>query len=219
MLLKSFKSDPNDCNQNRQLPGYTRASAGVLISDDLIIHHGSEDGQMPEVQFGRRFSLDGRGRRHYDIHLQVLRLQGPEGLGGVQEVDCRFMPFLSPNQIITGMSEIYELPKGKIAIAFCDESRSVGLLELEPKQDMPKHNRPVDEELVQIHGSCVVKLFEGGEPAREVELKECEKLIVPANQFHVHSNPAKERSITLWKFEGNVVGVIENIRNNFKKII
>mgnify|MGYP001588871260 CR=1 FL=1 len=117
------------------------------------------------------------------------------------------------------MTEIYELPQGKITISFCDKNLSIGLLELSPNQALEKHNRPVDEELVQIHGSCVMKLFDGDKLVKEVPLNEGEKLEIPANQFHVHSNPTNGKSITLWKFEGNIVDVIENIRNSFKKIL
>ena len=117
------------------------------------------------------------------------------------------------------MTEIYELPQGKTTISFCDENLSIGLLDLNPKQALAKHNRPVDEELVQIYGSCVMKLFDSDKLTKEVILNEGERLVIPANQFHIHSNSTGRKSITLWKFEGNIVDVIENIRNNFKKIL
>ena len=62
-----------------------------------------------------------------------------------------------------------------------------------------------------------MKLFEG-ENIKEVVLKEGESLVIPANRFHIHSNPNNEKSITLWKFEGNVVEIIENIREGFERI-
>ena len=117
------------------------------------------------------------------------------------------------------MIEIYELPQGKITICFCDETISIGLLELNPNQELPKHNRSVMEELVQVYGSCVMKIFQKDKIAQEVRLTEGKKLEIPANVFHMHSNPTNEKSITLWKFEGNIVDVIENIRNNSKRIL
>jgi len=117
------------------------------------------------------------------------------------------------------MTEIYELPQGKIIIGFCDENLSIGLLELNPNQALTKHNRPVTEELVQVYGTCTMKLFNNNKLVKEVTLNEGEELEIPANQFHVHSNPTNKKSITLWKFEGNIVDVIENIRNTFKKIL
>lgn len=117
------------------------------------------------------------------------------------------------------MTESYELPQGKITISFCDENLSVGLLELNPSQALSKHNRPVKEELVQIHGTCVMKLLDGNKLIKEVTLKTGEKLELPVNQFHIHSNPTDRKSITLWKFEGDIIEVIENIRKSFKKIL
>ena len=117
------------------------------------------------------------------------------------------------------MTEIYELPQGKIIITFCDENLSIGLLDLNPNQALAKHNRPVDEELVQIHGFCTMELFDGDKLVKEVTLNEGDKLVIPANQFHIHSNPTNGKSVTLWKFQGNIVDVIEDIRNSFKKIL
>ncbi len=117
------------------------------------------------------------------------------------------------------MTEIYKLPQGKITIGFCDEGVSVGMLELSPGQELAKHNRPVDEELVQVYGSCVMKLFDGDRLIKEVTLNEGDKLVIPANQFHIHSNPTNDRSITLWKFEGDIVEIIENIRNSFERVL
>lgn len=117
------------------------------------------------------------------------------------------------------MIEVYELPQGKITISFCNKNLSVGLLELTPNQELEKHNRPVDEELAQIHGSSTIKLFENHELVKEVVLSEGEKLIISANQSHIHSNPTNKKSITLWQFEGNIVDIIENIRKSFKKTL
>lgn len=116
------------------------------------------------------------------------------------------------------MIEIYELPQGKMIIGFYDKSLSVGLLELNSKQELTRHNRTVNEELVQVSGSSVIKLFEGEELVKQVILKENEKVSIPANQYHVHSNPTDEKSITLWQFEGDILEVIENIRKKFKKL-
>ena len=117
------------------------------------------------------------------------------------------------------MTEIYQLPQGKITIDFCDEKSSAGSLELNSNQSLEKHNRPVNEELIQIYGSCVMKLFDGNKPEKEVILNKGEKLIIPVNQYHIHSNSSDGKSITLWKFKGNIVDIINNIRNNFKKIL
>lgn len=116
------------------------------------------------------------------------------------------------------MTEIYKIPEGKITIVFSDKNKSIGLLELNPGQQLLKHNRPVNEELTQIYGSSTIKLFDDGGIIKETILGEGEKLIIPANQFHTHTNFSKERSITLWKFEGDIVEIIEKIKNSFKKL-
>ena len=114
------------------------------------------------------------------------------------------------------MTEIFKLPQGKIIVSFSDENQSIGLLELNSYQELEKHNRPVNEELVQISGSCLIKLY-NDKLVEEIVLNEGEKLIIKTNQFHIHSNPSNNKSITLWKFEGNVVDIIKNIRKNYNK--
>ena len=116
------------------------------------------------------------------------------------------------------MVEIYELPQGKITIIFYDKSLSVGLLELNPKEELAKHDRSVDEELIQIHGSSTIKLFNEEEFLKQIVLKENEKVSIPANQYRVHLNPTDKKSITLWQFKGDILEVIENIRKKFKRI-
>jgi gentisate 1,2-dioxygenase len=64
-----------------------------------------------------------------------------------------------------------------------------------------------------------MKLFDDKRLSKEVILNEGDKLIIPANQYHIHSNSSDEKSLTSWKFEGNIISVIENIRNSFKKIL
>lgn len=115
--------------------------------------------------------------------------------------------------------EIYQLPQGKITIVFSNEDLSIGLLKLNSNQELPKHNRPVKEELLQVSGSCVMKLFEDNDSVKVVALREGDSLEIPANQFHIHSNRTKSNSIILWKFEGSISGVIEDIRNNFKRVL
>lgn len=116
------------------------------------------------------------------------------------------------------MSETYLLPQGKITIIFCDENRSIGLLELNPNQELSKHDRPVNEELMQIYGESIIKMIEEDKIIEETTIREYEELVVPVNKPHIHANPTDDRSITLWKFEGNIVKVIKGIRNNFKRV-
>jgi quercetin dioxygenase-like cupin family protein len=114
--------------------------------------------------------------------------------------------------------EIYKLPQGKIIICFSDKNLSIGLLELNPKQKLPRHNRPVAEELLKISGTCKIRLFDEGNMVKEIALAEYGSLEIPANQFHIHVNPTTQRSLTLWKFRGDITKILDEIRENFERI-
>ena len=117
------------------------------------------------------------------------------------------------------MYEVYELPQGKIVLTSITKNLSTGVLYLNPHQELLKHNRPVTEQLLQVLGTCVIKLFDGELFTQEITLHENETLTIPANQFHVHKNPTNEASLTIWKFEGDILKVIQKIREANKKII
>ena len=109
------------------------------------------------------------------------------------------------------MVEQYNIPQGKILIAFSDKQVSVGTLNLNPKQELPRHNRPVLESLFQIKGKCVMKFDD-----EELTLKEGESVDIQPNRFHIHSNPFDEVSVTLWKASGDIIEIISKIRENSK---
>ena len=112
----------------------------------------------------------------------------------------------------------YLLPQlGEIIVSESSTDLSIGLLDLNPGKELAKHNRPVDEELLQVHGSCVMKLYESNGVIKEVVLHKGESLTIPANQYHIHSNPTDGQSLTLWKFPGDITEVIAHIRQNFPK--
>jgi len=113
----------------------------------------------------------------------------------------------------------YKSKDGKIIfyIAHSNEKLSTGILILYPKTELPKHNRPVVERLTQIYGICLMKLYDG-ENIREVTLREEESLQISPNQYHIHSNPTDDKSITIWKAEGDITHIIEEIRRTFRKI-
>ncbi|MBU3905247.1 MAG: hypothetical protein KJ906_03810 [Nanoarchaeota archaeon] len=108
-------------------------------------------------------------------------------------------------------TEIYELPQGRIGIFHSDKNLSFGFLELEENQELNKHSRPVDEELIQIKGISEITLFEETE-TKTIMLKEGEKIIIPANTEHIHANKMNEKSLTFWKFEGDITEIIDKIR-------
>lgn len=111
--------------------------------------------------------------------------------------------------------EILKFAKGKIIISKTGKDFSTGLLHLIPKSSLDKHNRPVDEQLIQVFGTCVMRLYNGNN-FKEVELKEGDDLLIPAEQFHMHTNPYESDSITSWRFDGDITEIIEGQRKNLK---
>ena len=116
------------------------------------------------------------------------------------------------------MTEVYEFPQGKIAIENSDKKSSKGYLLLNPKAELEKHNRPVDEHLIQIEGSSSIKLFKNDE-ITEITMKEGDALIIPTNKFHIHSNQGNKISITMWEFPGDITSIIQNIRKSNKRVL
>lgn len=116
------------------------------------------------------------------------------------------------------MFETYELPQGKIVFSHITKELSTGILALDPHRELPKHNRTVIEQLVQIVGTCVMQLFDGNMLVQEVVLRESDTFTIPANQFHMHKNTTSEASVTMWKFEGDILEVIQNIRDGNEQI-
>ncbi len=112
--------------------------------------------------------------------------------------------------------EKYNLSQGSIMIAFSDKKLSVGTLELNPKQELQKHNRPALESLFQLKGKCVMKLFEDGGAIKEIVLDKGSSIDIPPNKFHIHSNPFADTSITFWKATGNITEIINKIRADNK---
>jgi len=117
--------------------------------------------------------------------------------------------------------ELYKIPEGKIGIAHSDDKFSIGYLELNPGKELAKHNRPVLEQLMQIKGACKIILYHE-EEIKTITLNEGGNLDIKPGQYHVHSNKDNtEISITLWKFNGDIRNIIDEIRKNavrFKNI-
>ncbi len=110
--------------------------------------------------------------------------------------------------------ESCKIPEGNILIAFSDRNLSVGTLELNPKKELQKHNRPVPESLFQLKGRCKIKLFGDEENIEEVVLNEGDSIDIPPEKYHIHSNPFEDTSLTFWKASGDITEIIDNIRNS-----
>lgn len=112
----------------------------------------------------------------------------------------------------------YDLPDGVITVSYCDEDMSVGTLTLEPRKELDRHNRPVDEQLLQIKGKGGLRIFEENGEEKEVIFEEGDTFEIPANQDHQHINPSDEESIVMWKFEGDITEIIQDIRDEFEEV-
>ena len=110
--------------------------------------------------------------------------------------------------------EAKTLPQGIIYLGPSTLKQSIGFLKLLPGKQLAKHNRPVDEKLKQIKGSCVTELYDGNKLIQEVTLEEGDELIIPANQYHIHKNPFKNESLTYWQFDGDITEIIKSIKKS-----
>lgn len=100
-----------------------------------------------------------------------------------------------------------------------DEHFTTGVMVIPPRTELPKHNRPLAaENLVQIAGTCLVKLFDEHDATTERALEAGSYLLIPRAQFHIHANPHDETSHTLFKADGDITAIMQTIRNTFTPI-
>ncbi|MEK9178348.1 MAG: cupin domain-containing protein, partial [Patescibacteria group bacterium] len=107
--------------------------------------------------------------------------------------------------------EVLKLTNGRLIISKTGKDLSTGLLHLFPESSLEKHNRPVDEQLIQVRGKSVIEL-RNGRKINKAELREGDELFIPARQFHTHTNPFDTDSVTAWRFDGDITEVIEELR-------
>ncbi len=105
-----------------------------------------------------------------------------------------------------------ETVDGIIYLGPSDTKRSIGFLLLLPKQQLPKHNRPIEEWLVQTEGSSIIILYNNEVVEKKVVLRRGDSLKIPANQFHQHTNPTNKASLTSWRFDGDITDIINKLR-------
>ncbi len=108
------------------------------------------------------------------------------------------------------------IPKGTISIGYSGKDLSTGFLTLAAGQKLPVHSRPVEEWLVQVDGTSRILLYENKKVVKEVLLKRGDMIKIPANQFHQHSNPDDLDSLTSWRFDGDITGIMAEIRRMAK---
>lgn len=110
-------------------------------------------------------------------------------------------------------SEAITLPEATIYILHADKTKSLGFLRLQPNSELNRHNRPVEEWLVQVEGTSIINLYEDNKLIRQVVLNRGDNLKIPANQYHQHANQTDDESLTSWHFDGDIMSIIEQLRS------
>jgi quercetin dioxygenase-like cupin family protein len=117
--------------------------------------------------------------------------------------------------------EVWQDPTTKVIFYFShsDKNFTTGVMALPPGAKLPKHNRPkAFENLVQVSGKCLMKVFDDKDESTDHILEVGDTLRMEKGQFHIHSNPYDESSLTLFKAEGDITDIMDTLRANFKRL-
>lgn len=113
--------------------------------------------------------------------------------------------------------EVYEMPEGRgqVIVSFSDSELSIGVMTLNPGQQLPQHARPVDEQLIQLSGQTRIDYYDGDAIAETELLEQNGTTIVLADRPHSHVNPSDaEPSMVMSRFDGDFTEVMAGIRQN-----
>jgi len=111
--------------------------------------------------------------------------------------------------------EIIRIPQGKVFIKQTSAGTSEGLLSLDPGQEISGHNKPIFEELEQLRGESIIRIYEETSVIMEKKLMPGDKYTIPMNKTHTHLNPLDSPSVLMWKFHGNAMDIINLLRINY----
>lgn len=117
--------------------------------------------------------------------------------------------------------EIWQDPSTGVRFYFShsDEIFTTGVMVIPPGAELPKHNRPkAFENLVQVSGKCLMKVFDDQDNVTEHVLEVGDTLRMDKGQFHIHSNPYNQLSATLFKAEGDITDIVATLRKNFNRV-
>lgn len=118
--------------------------------------------------------------------------------------------------------EVWDSPDGQVRFCFSHSGSdfTTGVMILQPGAALPKHNRPLAyENLLQLEGSCTMTLVsESGEAQSVYALKPGDSLRMEKGQWHIHANPNAAASLTLFKAEGDITAVMDNLRKTFTQV-
>jgi quercetin dioxygenase-like cupin family protein len=123
---------------------------------------------------------------------------------------------------MAGIFHMLEDPKGQARFCFAHVGTdfSTGVLVLKPDTELPKHNRPqAEENLLQIVGRSQVSLLsESGEIEATYELTPGTSVHMKKGQWHIHANPFGEPSVTQFYADGDITGIVEDMRQTYAAI-
>ena len=115
--------------------------------------------------------------------------------------------------------EVWDSPDGQVRFCFSHAGSdfTTGVMILQPGAKLPKHNRPLAyEHLLQLDGVCRMTLVgDSGDEQSVQELHSGDSLHMEKGQWHVHANPGRELSFTLFKAEGDITAILDNLRKTF----
>ena len=117
--------------------------------------------------------------------------------------------------------EVWEDPQTHVRFYFShsDEQFTTGVMVIPAHTELPKHNRPFAiENLVQVSGKCLMKVFDENDIATEHILEPGDNLSMAKGQYHIHANPNDEPSATLFKAVGDITSIVATLRENFTRI-
>lgn len=117
--------------------------------------------------------------------------------------------------------ELWQDPQTKVTFYFShsDENLTTEVMEMPANAELPKHNRPkAFENLVQVSGKCLVKVFDGDGSVAEHTLDVGDRLRMKKGQYHIHSNPFSATSYTLFKAEGDITEIMKVLSEKFTRL-
>ena len=107
----------------------------------------------------------------------------------------------------------------KFYFTHSDKNFTTGVMVIQPHKELTKHNRPLAvENLVQISGTCLMKLFFDEQHFEEKIMTPGTYIQIPQGTFHIHGNPHDQESVTLFRAEGDITEIMSSVRAGFDKI-
>lgn len=111
--------------------------------------------------------------------------------------------------------DAYEFDGGNLAISELTDVRSSGALTLYAGGSTDRYTRHVSEQLLQVSGSVTLRLFYDEGP-EDVTLEEGDHYVVPAGLEHQFSNDSDDASVTLWRYDGDVLDVMDRLTDEYE---